>query len=50
MPDIKDKGSLKIVTYIPDDEVATLAERQKFDFKLKISREYLQYSMVRLLV
>lgn len=35
MPDIKDKGSLKIVTYIPDDEVATLAERQKVRFQVK---------------
>lgn len=35
MPDIKDKGSLKIVTYIPDDEVATLARGQKIRFQVK---------------
>ncbi|WP_251716110.1 HlyD family efflux transporter periplasmic adaptor subunit [Lactobacillus agrestimuris] len=35
MPDIKDKSILKIVTYIPDDEVATLASGQKIRFQVK---------------
>lgn len=35
MTDMKDKSSLKIVTYIPDDEVATLAKRQKVRYQVK---------------
>lgn len=35
MPNIKDKNQLKVMTYIPGDEVATLAKGQKIRFQVR---------------